>query len=334
MQSITILRKQLMYFCLTLMLFCYNFSLYATGTVVFLHGTSCAGKTSICSALATQDSWKVVDEDTLWYQQAAFWWHNEFPQEFSIIAEAIAPDNIFHALMRNQILFKLGVDEEQQTKVRTIIDNIQKKLNTENVVVIAAKKEKNEQLKIHILETIKKYAQNFNIIVDTWLLKPTDIEQIQSFCSTINVLAYCPFNDLVKRILIRNNKALLNDHDISSMRFFHQALKSYMGLFEFSHLKEGAIDCLSKIDALHALNFTELAMNQNHYSTGASQIFTRGEFSTEQFQDYKKQLLAKFKDSDELFVIPKITAHLIRTDQCTPEEAASVVNAMVHLRKD
>src|SRR5690348_7716332 len=76
-------------------------------TIIFLQGTACAGKTSICREVQSLDNtWKIVDEDAIFYEQAPIRWSKLFPQEFSTIVKAVESYNILHAIMRNQILFK------------------------------------------------------------------------------------------------------------------------------------------------------------------------------------------------------------------------------------
>ena len=59
------------------------------GKVIFLHGTTCAGKTSICRELKKTYDWKVVEADELFCSRLVLSCKTEFPKEFSVIEDAV-----------------------------------------------------------------------------------------------------------------------------------------------------------------------------------------------------------------------------------------------------
>lgn len=298
----------------------------ATGIVILLRGTGCAGKTSICKEITRFSEWRVVDEDAIYYERAALRWKELFPQEYACIEAAIDPQNILHAVMRNQILYRHGLTEDARTQAYLAIQTIQNNLNNEDEVIRAKNKEWHAQLAKYIIEEIKNLAQSHNVIVDTWFLKQDHIADIKTVCIVKEVLAYCPFDCLVKRTIARNASALINGADISCMRFFHQALMSFLNRFELADAAEGAIDLVSKSDLEHALNLVELARTESHTATGSVKLFTRGEFSSGQFEEYKDKLLSKFVLKEQLYLVPKMPYELlIKTNQLSPVESATLI---------
>lgn len=294
------------------------------GTVVFLHGTSCAGKTSIGLEMAARSGWKVVDEDVFYYRHLPLTCKVWFPKEFALISEVVADVNMLHAIMRNQILFKPGTDEEGQVAAREAVAVIQCALNDQSDENKKRRDVWHEDLRKEIVAEIQRLGQDSHVLVDTWLLKAEHRECIRARFPVVDVIAYCPFVYLSQRIIMRNSAALIGGQNIASMRFFQQAFKSYTGLFELSTSSEGAIDSVSKFELLHGLNIAELAM----VCKESSQLFSRCEFDVSSFGAFKKSLMSQFEHQNELFVVPKIAPDLVlRTDIHTPAESVvSIVN--------
>lgn len=67
MQSIKMIHVKL--FTLIIVSICTNNIISAT--IVFLQGTGCAGKTSICKEIAKLENWKIVDEDAIFFDQVS-----------------------------------------------------------------------------------------------------------------------------------------------------------------------------------------------------------------------------------------------------------------------
>ena len=93
-----------------------------------------------------------------------------------------------------------------------------------------------------IMLMICEAAQTHHVIVDTWFLKPEHIAHIAQSFKIHHLLAYCPFLEIVIRTIKRNNDALIGGKDIWSMRFFHQALKSFIGLYDLSDNPKDSLD--------------------------------------------------------------------------------------------
>lgn len=306
------------------------------GTVVFLRGTGCAGKTSLCNELVKLDSsWKYVEEDGIFYQEAAVRWKSEFSAEFAVIQEAIDPENILHAVLRNQFLFKSSANDEQRLKAKNAIAIIQQTLNSRD------RKQENDSktswagaLRDQITQTIMNHAQQHNVIVDTWFLKPEHINRVADNYRVVHVIAYSAFPEIVNRTMKRNYSALMNGKDISNLRFFHQALKSFIGTYDLSDSPDGSIASLDKESVIHTLDLVELQLQDSPQATGSSKTFTRGEFSLQEFQEYRKDLLSKFA-SRIAYVVSKLPFDLVvMTDDQAPAASAKQIIDFVDRHKN
>lgn len=298
-----------------------------TGKVVFLRGSGCAGKTSLCNQLIKQDSsWKYVEEDGIFYTEVLIHWENEFPAEFAVIKQAIDYKNILHAILRNQILFKSTANYAERLQAKNAISTIQDTLNSRD-----KKQEDNSPtswaatLRNQITQTIIDYAQEHIVIVDTWFIKPEHIQRIANKHSVIHVVAYCSFPEIVQRTMKRNYVALINGKDISNLRFFHQALKSFMGTYDLSDNPDRSIASLDKEAIVHALDLVEVQLHNTPEATGSSKTFTRGEFSLQEFQQYREDLLGKFT-TQTMYVVPRLPFDMtVRLDENNPAVSAKQI---------
>src|SRR5437868_4665871 len=106
----------------------YSLSISAQPVLVFLKGTGCAGKTSIGNTLQAKN-WHVIDEDAFFYEEGPLYWKTLFPEEFISIEQAIDRSNIFHAVVRNQILFKHSTGLPLRQQVLRDIQHIRSTFN-------------------------------------------------------------------------------------------------------------------------------------------------------------------------------------------------------------
>lgn len=307
-----------------------SFNCFA-GKVVFLHGTGCAGKTSLCNELLQQSNeWKLVSEDDIYYKEAVQRWKNEFSEQFNVIEKTIEKENMLHAVMRNQVLFTPDANESDRAEALKAIGRIQEELNSRSRD--AERQNPNSwhnRLRREITQTIIDLAKDNHVIVDTWFLKEEHIDTISKQYDVVHIAAYCPFLDLVKRTMKRNYDALMNGKNISNLRFFQQALCSFTGLYDVVDVEGGSIDALEKRDVIHGCDLVQVCLHDSVNATGATKSFTRGEFSLQEFEEYRRSLLALFTKKTAFIHTKRKLATVIRTDRATPGECAKIVMELV-----
>ncbi len=295
------------------------------GKVIFLHGAGCAGKTSICREMEQHHGWKVVEEDDICYREEAIHWKKKFPKEFSAIQSAVEEQNIPHAVKRKQILFRPNASDDVRTRAKDAINIIQETLNSPSSESNTTWRE------ALIIQTILKLAKDHNVVVETWLLKPEHIQQVAAEHDVRHIIAYCPFIEIVKRTLKRNSDALIDGKDISNLRFFHQTLKGFTRRYDLRDTPHDSIADLDKESVIQGLNIVELCLQGAPDAIGSSKKFTRGEFSLEEFEEYRKGLLSKFK-AKKAYVVFKLNFCIdmvLRTDEQNPAESAKNIIAFV-----
>ncbi len=297
-------------------------------TIIFLQGTGCAGKSSICRELQKLDpSWKIVDEDAVFFEQLPLRCAYLFPEEFIALSKAIATESLFHAIVRNQVQFKEGTTDLEKNAALRAAQKIRDTLDSKNKLAFETKKLWIDYLTSHIIIKIQDYAAHgHNVIVDTWFLKIEHFERFKTHFNVVLALAYCPINDLVDRTIERNSNAAIGN--FSSNRFFHQALMSFAQHYELlpkpnQESTNSGIDTLNLEILNKALNKVENTMTVSSHAAGADNMFTRGEFSHQQFELFKENLIYKFQDTLVCSVLPKLTYDiLIRTNELTPFQSA------------
>lgn len=302
-----------------------------TPAIIFLKGTGCAGKTSMCKVLADVDkSWKIVDEDAVYFQHSMKRWKTIFPNEMSIINKVIAKENLFHAITRDQICFIKDAEFQDKQNALCAIKKIRAALNdSRDDIKEDAKKLWNNYLAQYLVFLITDYAANdYNVIVDTWLfLKPEMYDQFKKNFKVIEALAYCSFGNLVKRMIKRNNKAL-ETSDYSSMRLFRNSLMSFANYYELKAVlnedeKDKVIDVIKFQEMQEAFSDVEKALDKYNDT-----IFTPKEFSEAQFTKFKEEMLAKFQSQEMCYVLPKLKYDtIILTNVVEPNVCANHLNS-------
>ena len=301
------------------------------GTVVFLSGTGCSGKTSVCNELEQNDAWTVVSEDNIFGEQAVRHWKKKIPQKFRLVAQAIDEKNLFHAIERDQILFKYHASEDERMAAQQAVATIQEYLNNQTK---SEQEKRYAILRQHITQTIINLAYTHHVIVETCcLLKPEHIEQIFRKHDIIYAATYCPFSDIITRNIKRNADTLIRGKNISNLRHFYFTLNSFTDLYYFSDIQHGAIDSLDKYTVIHMLDIVELYLHDSPDAISAPKTFTSRELSLHELGTYRKRLLGIFR-SDTVNIIPKSKVDLLlRTDQHTPAECAKTIIDFVNSKK-
>lgn len=313
-------------------IFCVLLSVFEAycATVAFLKGTSCAGKTSICNALIEFDSsWKSIDEDIFFYDLSKLQCKKSFPAEYSIIEHAISEENIFHAIIRNQTLFKDSISLEEKKRAYQAISTLQEGMRKQIVANPQIQEEFKKTLTMNILSSIETHLKNgFNVIVDTWFLSAEDHKVFDQKYHVLHILAYCPLYEMIKRVIKRNKDAISNKNMLS-MRFFRYALLSFFSNYDL--IVENAsnvqiIDSLMKSKIVNIFDLIKEHMIAGVDTGGVVDLFTRKEFSYNQLQQYQEKLIEKFASAAYVNIVAKIPYDLLlNTEKITPQESAQKI---------
>lgn len=282
------------------------------GIIVFLKGSGCAGKSSLCKALLEHDTtWKLMDEDTLYIARSVEYFKSAFPQEFAAIETVIAPENIFHAVQRNQILFRENATAHKKAQAEIAIFSIKKNLDPYNSSNKNIQNEFNNELTEYMMLSIQNYAHaGFNVVIDSWLLSPEQIAVLKQKYRTVTVLAYCPLNALINRTLTRNYHAFMH-RNLYAMRYFHQALLSFKYLYDFQkEPSQNSIDSITREEVNNALDVVALALPSGN-TCGGQHLFSRDEFSYSQLHEYRMFFMKMFLDTDVLYITPKASPDFV-----------------------
>ena len=302
----------------------------AHATIIILKGTCCSGKTSISREVIKLDNtWKLVDEDTIYYVSTTpERWSRIFPDEYRVITRSISDENIFHAVVYNELLFKNSVSEDDKAAVYKAIKKIQIKLNTLDDATIESKQIWFKHVRSLAVSQIHDYSMmGNNVIVDSVFLKDKDVELLKKHFQVIIVLTYSPFEELVMRMKKRNAEATKTRNYATSKRFFYHLLTSFFVSFydvvPQSYLSSDAIDILT-IDSLNnAFSLIKTSKSESIHTAGSRNLFTRGEFNNEQLNAFIDEVTTKFAGNSSCYLIPKIAYDVfINTNNTTSRLAA------------
>ena len=110
------------------------------GSIVFLKGTASAGKSSICQELSNLEKWHIISEDDYWLDIVAKSISDQFPSEFPHIKKAIHENNIPHAIVRDEILFRPTITDSEKEAALKAINYIRHSLDSTQVLFFKNRK--------------------------------------------------------------------------------------------------------------------------------------------------------------------------------------------------
>ncbi len=295
----------------------------AENMVVFLQGTSCAGKTSISQELQKMDNtWKIVDEDAIFFKECPLFWEKLFPNEFPIISKVIDHAHLVHAILRNQIFFITSATKSEKAEAYEAIEKIRNELLPFKIVF-------KEHMQMAIYNQINNYLQKgFNVIVDSTNTLATDkIEELSQTYKVFSVLAYIPLSTILERVLYRNNQAFI-DNSFNNIRFFSDGFKKFLTLYNFTdnltHEKNHCLDTITKQKLEDVLNTLNTLIEKTFHTDGPKE-FSWKEFSKEELKQYKEEVLSKFS-SNVCYIVPKTKFDIIiNSSEQAPYQCAQII---------
>ncbi len=300
-------------------------SIHAKGTIIFLEGTCSAGKTSLCrEVVARSEQWKMISLDARYREQDLERIAKMFPYEYAAVAKVIAEENIFYAIKRRQILFLEDTLRQDKRRALNAIRAIQKTLDDP-----ANKHEQKEffsEVKRQVKTEAKQYLDDgFNVIFDGIFVghdMPEDYHNDLD-AKVLIVLAYCPFDEIVRRHIGRNNVGMiLSDRH----RFFYPIFSGFNDLYDIVDADHATLDTATKTTIKNALDDIENALvAKSPYVQDQGTTFSRGEMSPEEFSEYKDEMLGKFTAETMHIALRNDFHAIIRTDRYTPATCAQML---------
>ena len=302
--------------------------------LVFLKGNSSTGKSSISKEILQMDShWKIVSEDAIFFDQFPIYWEELFPAEFKNILKVVERPHLVHAIMRDQIYFKQEATEEEKKAALEAIATIRGNLSNENDENIRFKAACTKRFQNYVFNQINDHLENgFYVLVDTANgLKKDKIDKLSEKYKIVNILAYCPLNIAIDRVAERNHIAILHG-DFISLRFYHQILSNFLGLYDMvSASKSQGIDTSHSIDGIaketmkSIFDFIGLSMIESCHAVGFT-FFSWGEFDRKELEKFRELMLSEFADDSFCTIIPKDKFdYLIYTDKRSAQETAEII---------
>ncbi len=309
--------------------------LYPTA-IFFLEGTSRSGKSSIGNAIKKHKNWSVVG--SVYFDYCLQEFNLLFPELFACIKNGIEENNIRHAVTRNMFVFKKNIQENDKKLIINAAEKIQKQFA--DPAAYAHHKKKFSQFSLNKIE--KCITHGLHVLADVgWYVTQKDIQTLKPKPSVYHVLAYCPLDKVIDR-LIQRNQICLETGMIMNYRFFIEPLLSFMSLYELKTEKQKSIDTIEKSTILTCLDIIEkyltkkLEEPQEAKQSEAKNfsLFIMQEFTHQEFIEYRSAIAEKFKNHEILYVIPKKPYNLIiRTDQHTPHKCAQQVIDYIETQK-
>ena len=293
------------------------------GIVVFLKGSSCAGKTSLSREFVSRaQKWKVVESDALFSEGFVKLIKEIFPDEYKIITEAIDKKNLFWALKLRDILFEDSASEQHKIEAARAIDHIRKTLDDpknrlwyENFKkdLVPFTKQKINELAL----------QGYNVLADVWGLD-ADYYDFHRKQGALFVILYCPFNVIIQRFFARNNKTY-ETKDSQPKRLFYYTLPSFNSRYTITNDTNEVFDVLTRKQAITALEKVKKYLIQIDPPDTPLPVFSRREMNLPEFKVYEYYMLSRFT-SETMYVAPRGPCDFfIRSDQHTPEECAQML---------
>jgi hypothetical protein len=288
-------------------------------SVVFLQGTSRSGKSSIGDEIENYEMWTSIG--SLYFPYCLQSFNELFPSEFARIKKGIDANNIRHAVTRNIFMFKEGMPKKLKKEIIVASQKIQNHFN--NASIYAQHKAHFSHFSLNKIRA--QINKGLNVLADvSWYVTKEDMQTIKPHPSIFSVLIYCPFNIIIYRFFKQNKKSIKSGN-IMNYRFFAEPFKSFLSLYELSSEDSNAIDTIPKETFLKYLDIIDANLPKNSEPQDPSG-FMMFELSHKELKDYRKSFLEQFKNSEMLYIVPKIKFDLLlRSDKQEPQISAKQI---------
>ena len=294
------------------------------GEIIFVYGTSTAGKSSICNALKKiKPDWVFENADDIFEDTLRFVLKVENPKYFEIINKAIDEQNIFTSstFLRGVYSFKKSSTPEQQQEAIRLIRKLQQ---THPLLKIDTAWEQAELTLFRRGCELSK--QGKTVVLDSvcpeLLLK---FKAEQHFSNPIRlVCVVCPFLKLADRLLNRNLNAEQTG-DLKEARYGFFPLTNWKKLYKSqTSSSETVVDRLDSNAVLQALNSVK-AFIAKRKSPQNTDLKREDDTCVENPDQFLEELGFSPTKSTVSFVPRFSFDQLIITSRQTPEEAANTI---------
>lgn len=297
--------------------------------IIYLKGTCSAGKSTFIRELSKQcDACEVVDEDAIMMQAYVDAVKMRFRQEWNFISQVIAQENLYHALREEEVLFKKTATQEERIMATKLLTAIQEELNQSHN--LAWKESVSKGITAKALNKIQEaLSNNSSVILDSWYIKPKELQELFPKIKVVRVLLYCPFPVAYERFLKRNKEAL--DHEkLQEKRYPRQLVGTFFSLYQPSKEPLQPI-CKVKKHELNGFLTTLAASFKESEGEYKKPIFTFGEVPRSYYLGQKNEFLKPFETlaTDVLYLAPKQEYDLIKDN--SKESMQKSVEAVMKL---
>src|SRR5205085_1599614 len=99
-----------------------------------------------------------------------------------------------------------------------------------------------KEFSLYALHKIQKHVNaGSNVLADvSWYVTQKEIQALEPMSLTFCVLAYCPFNAIIDRLL-QCNKQAVETNTIANYRFFIEPIASFESLYDLTPQPHNAI---------------------------------------------------------------------------------------------
>lgn len=277
--------------CIVLQIFI--FQLHG-GEITYLKGTCSAGKSTYIQSIKNEDL-VVVDEDSIMQRSYVDAVAVRFPDAFSILQNAVASENLYHALREKDVLYK-----KESIEASNSLKLIQDELNQDLPWRIAVSQGIDQEVLSQVKDALD---QNKNVLLDSWYIKPDRLAIEFPETKVVKVLLYCPLATIYQRFLKRNIEAQVKG-DLTEKRYLRQLVGSFFSMYEISSQPLQPLHEVTRFDLDQV--FDEMAMTLNGDDAFKKTVFTFEALSKRQFLEIKEIFLHPFKDTEEdLYLSPR-----------------------------
>ncbi|MCX7342994.1 MAG: AAA family ATPase, partial [Proteobacteria bacterium] len=228
-------------------------SIEKSGEIIFVYGTSNAGKSSICKSLKeVKPDWVFENADDIFEDTLRYVLQEEHPEYFEIIKKAINEKNIFTSstFLRGVYSFKASSTKQEQMEAIQVI----KKIQQEHPLLKISKAWENAELEL-FRRGFEQAAKGKTVVLDSvcpeLLLKYKKENNLAIPVRLVCVV--CPFLKLAKRLIQRNLDAE-NKDDLKEARYGFFPLANWTKLYTAqTSANEVVVDCVDKQAVVEAI---------------------------------------------------------------------------------